>query len=211
MSESLIDERYEYVKNRRSDINEHIETLYKYTTECESVIELGVRNAVSSWAFMKGLGDNGQERKELLSCDLCRTPDIKNLCEASCESNINFEFYKGNDLELDLKNKTYDLLFIDTWHVYGQMKRELDKFGDSINKYIIMHDTTIDGINGESIRLGHNTKEISRRTNMPEEEIRKGILPAIEEFLQEKPEWGIHEKKENNNGLMVLKRKYRNF
>ena len=30
-----------------------------------------------------------------------------------------------NDLDLDLKDRRFDLTFIDTWHVYGQLKREL--------------------------------------------------------------------------------------
>jgi hypothetical protein len=33
------------------DIFEHLPTLYKYASECESVFETGVRGVVSSWAF----------------------------------------------------------------------------------------------------------------------------------------------------------------
>jgi len=33
----------------------------------------------------------------------------------------------------------------------------------------------------------------------------KGIMPAIEEFLEENEDWRIFRKKENNNGLLILK------
>lgn len=35
-----------------------------------------------------------------------------------------------------------DLLFIDSLHVYGHLKRELDFHHRNVNHYIIMHDTT---------------------------------------------------------------------
>lgn len=38
-----------------SDINEHLPTLREYTLKCNSVVECGVRNIVSSFAFAVGL------------------------------------------------------------------------------------------------------------------------------------------------------------
>lgn len=49
------------------DIDEHLPTLAKYASECESVIELGVRGCVSSWAFCKGLAENGKDIKKIFS------------------------------------------------------------------------------------------------------------------------------------------------
>jgi hypothetical protein len=37
------------------DIHEHLPTLMKYAEECDSIIELGVRGVVSTWAFITGL------------------------------------------------------------------------------------------------------------------------------------------------------------
>jgi hypothetical protein len=42
---------YNENKNRVSDINEHLPTLLYYTQMCNSVVECGVRNIVSSYAF----------------------------------------------------------------------------------------------------------------------------------------------------------------
>jgi hypothetical protein len=58
-----------------------------------------------------------------------------------------------NNLLLEF-NETFDLTFIDTWHIYGELNRELEKFSKTTNKYIIMHDTTIDEWHGETIRNG---------------------------------------------------------
>jgi hypothetical protein len=69
-----------------------------------------------------------------------------------------------------------------------------------------MHDTEIDGIRGESARDGHNMQQQSEQFGIPVEEINKGLWPAVEEFLAEHPEWVLHEKYVNNNGLTVLRR-----
>jgi hypothetical protein len=99
-----------------------------------------------------------------------------------------------------------DLTFIDTWHVYGQLKRELAKFAPLTKKYIIMHDTTLDEIYGETIRMGWNPEQQSWETGIPVEEINRGLWPAIEEFISENREWVLKERFTNNNGLTVLTR-----
>ena len=110
-----------------------------------------------------------------------------------------------NDLELDV-TESVDMTFIDTWHVYGQLKRELAKFGKVTKKYIIMHDTTVDGIYGETIRMRMNAQEQSRQSGYPIEEIQCGLQKAITEFLEANPAWQVKEVYTNNNGLTILKR-----
>ena len=103
--------------------------------------------------------------------------------------------------------ENYDMTFIDTWHVYGQLKRELEKFSKVTNKYIIMHDTTVDGINGETVRMKWNAEKQSKETGIPVEEIKKGLMPAIEEFLVNNKNWIMKERFTNNNGLTILEKK----
>ena len=100
----------------------------------------------------------------------------------------------------------YGKTIIDTWHVYGQLKREMEKFNIITNKYIIMHDTTVDEWQGETIRNGWDASQQSLETSIPVEEINKGLWPAIEEFLQNNPNWVLHERYTNNNGLTILKK-----
>jgi hypothetical protein len=108
----------------------------------------------------------------------------------------------------------FDITFIDTYHVYGQLKRELHKYAPFTNKYIIMHDTTIDGELGELYRSDYgiitpdnsNVINSSKKTGIPIKELICGLSKAIEEFLEQNKNWVLHEKFENNNGLTILRR-----
>jgi hypothetical protein len=186
-----------------SDIKEHLPTLYKYAKECDSVFETGVRDCVSSWAFLYGLLDNENGVSKRLFLNDIQECNINELLKLSKDFNIHIKYEWKNNLFLDI-DENYDITFIDTWHVYGQLKRELEKFSKITNKYIIMHDTTIDEHYGETIRLGFNAEQQSLQSGFPIEEINNGIGPAINEFLSEHPEWYIKEKYTNNNGLTIL-------
>jgi hypothetical protein len=120
---------------------------------------------------------------------------------------VNARFIQESDLKVE-REKT-DLLFIDTWHVYGQLKRELDYWEPYVTKYMILHDTTIDAIDGESVREStyYNIDEQVKSSGFPREEITKGLQPAIEEFLAKNPQWFVDIRLINNNGLTVLRRR----
>ena len=196
--------KYKYVCSDKGDINEHLPTLYKYASECESVIELGVRKVVSTYAFVNGLLNNNSSNKKLLLNDI-NSCDISELLEITKDLKVDIKYEWMNDLELEIK-ENYDLTFIDTWHIYGQLKRELEKFSKLTNKYIIMHDTTVDAIKGETIRMGWNAEEQSKESGYPVEEIKKGLMPAIEEFLENNKNWIMKERFTNNNGLTILEK-----
>jgi len=197
--------KYDLYCNYDCDINEHLPTLYNYARECESVIELGVRGVISSYALIYGLMNNNKATKNILLNDIIEC-DVSELLSITKELPININYKWINDLELDITDNV-DLTFIDTWHVYGQLKRELNKFSKITNKYIIMHDTTVDEIFGETIRLPWLNAEIqSIETGIPVEEINKGLWPAIEEFLETNKNWKIKERFYNNNGLTILEK-----
>lgn len=206
----IVENKYAHLKKSPSDINEHLETLYKYATECESVIELGVRGCVSSWALLNGLLHNNSVNKRIFLNDLTIC-DINELVEAVKHINVSntikvdLEYKWISDLDLEIKNN-YDLTFIDTWHIYGQLKRELNKFSKCTNKYIIMHDTTVDEIYGENIRMNWNIKELQKKSGFSEEELTTGLKRAIDEFLVENTNWILKEKFTNNNGLTILEK-----
>jgi len=200
----LIKQKYEYLCNTPGDINEHLHTLYKYATNCNSILELGVRGCISSWALTYGLLNNNSNTKSLLLNDI--TPcEIEELLNTTKGLNINIKYEWINDLNLDIKTNV-DLTFIDTWHVYGHLKRELNKFSVITNKYIIMHDTTVDEIYGETIRCGWDANTQSKQTGIPVEEINCGLWKAIEEFLNNNSNWKLCERYTNNNGLTILER-----
>ncbi len=190
--------------NSPSDINEHLPTLADYASKCESVFETGVRGCVSSWALTHGLLHNNSSKKLLLMNDI-NPCDIRELLNVTKDLPIQMRYEWKNNLDLNL-TETYDLTFIDTWHIYGQLKRELAKFAPLTNKYIIMHDTTVDEWLGETIRSKWNAEYQSKLTGFPVDEINKGLWPAIQEFLEANPNWVLHERFTNNNGLTVLRR-----
>ena len=199
----MIQSNYKRVAETWSDIHEHIPTLRKYASECSSVAEMGVRSVVSTWAFLQGLLDTGKPAS--LQClDIANAPAINDISRMAAQYQIRMSFVKGDSAKTRIQ--PVELLFIDTWHIYGHLKRELALHCDDVSKYIIMHDTTVDGILGESIRCNWNTAEQAATSGYPEEEIRKGLQPAIDEFLAAHPEWRIKEVFTNNNGLTVLER-----
>jgi hypothetical protein len=185
-----------------SDINEHLPTLFDYTERCTHVTECGVRGVTSSWAFAAGL--SGKHEAKLVQVDLNTNEQVVNFGIKARNAGINVKFYQENDLTCPIE-KT-DLLFIDTWHIYGHLKRELERWHSFVEKWIIMHDTTVDEIHGETVRSGWDAAQQSIITGYPIEEITKGLWPAVEEFVKAHPEWVIEKRYTNNNGLTILKR-----
>lgn len=178
-----------------SDINEHLPTLRDYASLCNSVVECGVREVVSSYAFADGL-----RGRPLTLIDIYRSKNI----DAFLIEYPNAKFVLGSDLECPLIQT--DMLFIDTWHVYGHLKRELARWHPHVKKYIAMHDTEVDGVHGETIRNNWNAERQSAETGIPVDEIKRGLRPAIEEFLAGYPEWKLKAHYTNNNGLTILER-----
>jgi hypothetical protein len=185
-----------------SDINEHLPTLYDYTKKCNSVVECGVRNIVSSYAF--GAGLIGNESNKYYMVDPYKSSHIDGFLTLCKKEGVNAEFIHASDIECSRVQT--DMLFIDTWHVYGHLKRELAYWHAHVKNYIIMHDTTVDEWLGETIRNRWNAAEQSKTTGIPVSEINKGLWPAIEEFLSSHPEWKIEKRYTHNNGLTILKR-----
>ena len=133
-------DKYTELCNETSDINEHLHTLFDCAKECESVLELGVRKVISSYAFAYGLSTNNSNKKQIFLNDIeeCDITEFMNIVK-NLNITVNYEW--NDDLKLNLDQK-YDIIFIDTWHVYAQLIRELKKFSCFCNKYLIMHDTT---------------------------------------------------------------------
>ena len=199
----------DYIKNKYndlsrfpSDINEHLPTLYKYATECETILETGVRGCVSSWALVYGLLNNNSVNKAIILNDISPC-NIDELLARTKDLPIIVQYKWVNNLELEIPYNV-DLTFIDTWHVYGQLKRELEKFSKITMNYIIMHDTTVDEWEGESIRERFDIDAQVKFSGFPRHEITRGLWPAISEFLSAHPEWVLHQRFTNNNGLTIL-------
>jgi hypothetical protein len=166
-----------------SDINEHIPTLIKFAQDSPHITEMGVRGICSTWAFLAGAP------QKLISYDL-EDPskwggDINNVYETAKAYGLDFEFKIADVLKIEIEET--DFLFLDTWHVYEQVRDELALHASKVRKYIGFHDIVSWGEVGET--PGY-----------------EGINRAISEFLETHPEWEIAEKHLNNNGLLIIKR-----
>lgn len=198
--------KYNYYLKHKSDINEHLPTLKAYASKCTRIMETGVRGCISSWALLYGLINNKCNEKHLFLNDInpCEISNLLNANEKlSLPVDIKYEWKNNLDLVL---TEPFDMVFIDTWHIYGQLKRELEKFAPFTRKYIIMHDTTIDEIYGETIRSRWNAEKQSKESGFPVDEINCGLGKAITEFLENHSEWRLLHKYTNNNGLTILGR-----
>jgi hypothetical protein len=173
-----IKKNYEIKCRVKSDINEHLPTLLKYSKECKHITEMGVRDVVSTWSFL------ARRPERLVSYDLYTSPNIKEIFRLSNKNNISFQFIQADVLNVDIEET--DLLFIDTLHQYGQLKQELAKHASKVRKYIIFHDTAKFGTTDE--RTGHPG----------------GLIRAIDEFLEADSSWELKEVFTNNNGLTIL-------
>jgi hypothetical protein len=186
-----------------SDINEHLPVLCDYARSCTSVIECGTRTIVSAYAFAHGLAFKPDATLSMI--DLEKNKHMPEFIKRCAEVEVHASFQEANDLKVERKNT--DLLFIDTWHVYGQLKRELAYWHTFVNKWIILHDTTVDEWQGETIRMHMDARKQAAETGFPLDEIYKGLWPAVEEFLDaHKDIWRLEARFTNNNGLTVLRR-----
>lgn len=194
--ENNINDYYSLHKNSPSDINEHFDTLKKYSSECETIVEMGVREIKSTWAFISGMP------KKITSIDFQHPEffggNINEVYRICSDLQIEYEFKLENTLQCEIEK--CDLLFIDTWHDFLQLKSELFRHSDKVNKYIILHDTNSYGFENETLYSDYGNKR--PETNLP-----KGLVPAIDEFLYYNKDWFIFERFSNNNGLTILKRK----
>lgn len=201
----LIEDRYRQKCSTASDINEHLPILRKYAMECETVAECGIRSIVSTWALLSGLIASPQSNCRLLCIDIEPVPKITEVAEIALAAGVQLEFQQIDSVHADLKDGV-DMLFIDTWHVYGHLRRELAAHHTKVRRYIAMHDTTVDKENGESLRMHHNIAEVSAAAGYSIEDVTNGLGRAVSEFLADHPEWVIDIVYNNNNGLTILRR-----
>lgn len=197
-------EQYEKHCTEVSDIHEHLPRLRELAKECSSVTEFGVRGVVSTWGLLQGLSENGLGEKSYVGIDT-QYPAMNTVFlvnNAADDHGISFEIRIGNDFYLDIEPT--DLLFIDTWHTYRHLTYELEKFSPFVRKYIAMHDTSEPwGDQDEPPYL-----EVGEIPTYPAHinTQKRGLWPAVEDFLANHPEWHLKARYLNNHGFTILQR-----
>jgi len=137
---------------------------------------MGTRTAVSTTALLFA------QPGKLVCYDKVKYAQVDRL--RTVAERTEFVFHQTNVLHVEIEDT--DMLFIDTWHVYDQLKEELRLHARHVRRYIVLHDTTTFADRGEE--PGH-----------------RGLWPAVEEFLAE-GSFRLKERFTNNNGLSILER-----
>ena len=196
--------KYNDLVSTPGDINEHLPVIYDYVKRHAHATEIGVRNAVSSWAFAKAGMDRVAEGQPFtyVASDITRQNQVDFLdrAMAGCPS-IRYSFREGNDLTIE--PWLTDVLMIDTWHVYRQLAAELERWGPYARRYILLHDTESFAERDEGVE-GHGGKPVD--DSLFQRAGNVGLWPAVEQFLAAHPEWALQERRRNNNGLTILRR-----
>jgi hypothetical protein len=178
-----ITEIFEAKCKDNSDICEHMPILKEYAEKCETIVELGVRSIVSTWAFLAG------KPKQLISVDIQHPSYYKDYDANGCNLDVVQKlasdqltrFYFVQHDSKTIKLPPCDLIFFDTLHTYEQLSAELLAHGNNAKKYLIFHDT---------------------------ETYKEELIPAITEFIDNNNHWYIDKAFKNNNGILILKRLY---
>jgi hypothetical protein len=192
---ALVEELYRQATALSTDINEHLPLLRTLAAECEHVTEFGVRGCVgSTLAFLAA------QPKKLVSWDIdplaiinTVTPLLFNALIPDPENRTRWEPRVGSTLEI--VTEPTDLLFIDTLHTARQLKAELVRHADPIErkvrKYLVFHDT---------VTFGHRGEDGTE----------PGLRAVIRWFQKchAFPLWELIHDRENNNGLIVLRFAY---
>lgn len=165
----------------KSDINEHLPVLRGLASECRHVTEFGLRTGVSTIALICA------EPEILISYDIDpgMEESYQRLNPFAKQLGVHFTFI-CEDTGKIICDPT-DMLFIDTWHNFVHIEKELALSGMQARKYLVFHDTVTFGQRGEKGGVG--------------------IMPAIQNFLRKHSNvWHVKKHYTHNNGLLVLER-----
>jgi hypothetical protein len=161
----------------------HMPTLRKYAEECDTAVEFGVNAGCSTVSILLGTC-------LLTSYDVREHRWHRKIKDAAGDL---WDFRLQSSLEGEPQES--DMLFVDSLHNYDQVKGELDRHGDFVRKYIIFHDTITFGVVGADGDTGRQKPGVT------------GIMPAIMDWMDERPVWSCARHDTNSHGFMVWERR----
>jgi len=188
---NYIDYKLEILKKSGYGTSPVLDTLKKYGSRCQTITEMGVDYTISTWAFMAA------RPLKLTSYDWEYNERIEEVKQVAEFNHIDFKFIQEDTTKCTIEPT--DLLFIDTFHTYSQLKLEIELHEPKVGKFLIFHDTNIYGRHGQ----------VAGEKYIPcPFEKTKGLADCIEEFLQKPPNhWALVEFNHDDfYGITVLKR-----
>ena len=157
-----LETKYRHLCETPSDINDALPVLRQFASKVKHVTEFGIRTAVSTTALLAAQPDR------LISYDVdLNRQFLDDLMRV--KGRTNFTYHQGDTRLIDIEPTEF--LFIDTCHQYRQLKAELERHTSKVSRYIAMHDV----VGYAYIDEGYT------------DTVKKGLRPAIEEWLQREP------------------------
>lgn len=199
--EDILMKEYRLFSLAKTEINEHLPTLHVLAKQCESIVEFGVCHGKSTRALLAS-------GTKLRSYDVWIDPKVLELFEYAKSIGRDVDYIKQNSIKVEIEE--CDMLFIDSWHHYYQLRKELKLHANKVKKYIVFHDTVSCGSSGEDWNAWGNGSPIEYEKLCYDLDTDKidniGINSAIFEFLSENYEWRIKKHYKHNNGLTILEK-----
>jgi hypothetical protein len=197
--------RYEAELRKTGNVEKHMPILFALASGFENITELGVHSVHSSWALARAAADGAArgERVTYRALDIARDNRVGELegVMRGCPG-VAFSFTEADDLLVEPWGSNF--LFLDTWHTYKQLVRELAVWPPHVSHYIALHDTVLFAARDEDEGQASRRKE-ELFAGLP---AKVGLDTALTEFLktEEGKRWRIWEKYANQNGVTVLER-----
>lgn len=204
-SSSLLENLYKRALTDPSDVRDHIEDHARLARECEVVLEVGVRDMVSTWGMLWGLAHNEKTVKKYIGVDLSFPTGVTwRHFLLSCETaHVDCVFLDQNDMSLVPADiGPVDMLFIDALHTYSHVMYELTTFHNQVRKYIALHDTSAPWGDVDEPYSGDYSEYPAWI-----DKTKRGVFTAVLDFLAMHPtEWVMTFRKKNSNGYTLLER-----
>ena len=169
---------YAYLRAKDRDLNEHMDKLRELATGLDHVTEICNRREPTV-AFLIA------DPKKLVSYNT-EYDGFVSAMEQMRGSENKYSRISVSDTNHIPSIEETDLLFIDSEHTYRRLKEELDKYGGSVRRYIVVHDTDYFGKTGEDRG--------------------PGLMQAIREFCRKDMSWAVIYHTTVQYGLTVLSR-----
>ncbi len=167
-------ERFEQIKNTRSDINQLLQCIYDHTKGCKIAVSLGIGKGDVAFTLMLTCQHH-------ISIDPNPSQDTLNFLNDYFGSKSSYLIQNTSE---PIEANKIDVLFIDSTHNADTVEKELKAHAHKVQKLIIFHDTYTFGEIGEDGG--------------------QGINKAIVDFLLLNEEWKILFSTNINNGLIIL-------
>lgn len=197
--DGIVTQLIKKTKNGSGDSDKHLMTFFSLVlgSESKTIVELGVRNGDSTLPLTLGAYHNDGH---VYSVDINKSEYVlpKVLSD-------NQTFHKGDAIEF-LENwdktKPIDLVYVDDWHSYEHVKRELEILDSLVspNTIIILHDLMY----GNTCPFYHSDLTESAGGQWSH----GGPYRAVAEL---NPQFWEFSTLPYNNGLTILRKKYSNL